>query len=107
MEIKIDDNYCPNCNVFLPSEPHKPMCPRGRAVIFTKTTLCERGGFEEHPESYSPRIFFSVKSTERTYELLQTGFFLSWPSLPPADFPEYMHFTIENLHCFSMMRRPL
>jgi hypothetical protein len=71
-------------------------------VNYAKTTLCERGGFEEHPESHSPRIFASVKSTGRTYELLQTGFFLSWPSLPPADFPEYMHFTIENLHCFSM-----
>jgi hypothetical protein len=27
VEMKIDKNYCPQCDAFLPGEAHKPMCP--------------------------------------------------------------------------------
>ena len=67
-----------------------------------KTVLCAAGKFEEHPESYSPRIFVRVMNpTIRHYELLQSGWILDWPSLPPEGSPDYMLFQIEDIHGFS------
>jgi hypothetical protein len=69
---------------------------------------CELGtNFPVHPESYSPRIFFTtvqkiVDSVThvRHYELLTTGYALVWRSLPTGF--EYMHFIIPNLAHMSM-----
>jgi hypothetical protein len=65
---------------------------------------------EEHPESYSPRIFFTTVQQEngtvthvRHYELLQTGYALKWKTLPIDKF-EFMHFTLQNLSGFNKMK---
>jgi hypothetical protein len=79
--------------------------------ITTETVMSENATtHEEHPESYSPRVFFSTvqKNDEgvvihvRHYELLQTGYALKWKSLPTRF--EFMHFTIPALACFNKMK---
>jgi hypothetical protein len=72
--------------------------------------ICKaRQDFPAHPESYSPRIFFTtVQLGEdhytvthvRHYELLTTGYALVWKSLPTTF--DYMHFIIPNLGHMNM-----
>jgi len=45
-----------------------------------------KGGYEPHPDSYSPRVFVYVKATDIYYELLRTGEAVSWVSKDPTGF---------------------
>jgi hypothetical protein len=42
-----------------------------------------KGGYEVHPEAYSPRVFIYVQSTDIHYELLKTGEAIPWVSKSP------------------------
>ena len=57
------------------------------ATIVEKTTVVTTdGGYQAHPESYSPRVFVYVKATEIHYELLRTGEAVSWVTKSPEGF---------------------
>jgi hypothetical protein len=51
-----------------------------------ETVDASKGGYEAHPESYSPRIFVYVKATDIHYELLRTGEAVPWVSKNPEGF---------------------
>src|SRR5208282_29373 len=92
-------------------EINNPLTPLVSCEVTTQTVISENAStFEEHPESYSPRIFFSTVHQEndhvthvRHYELLQTGYALKWKSLPVDKF-EFMYFVIPSLSCFNKMK---
>jgi hypothetical protein len=81
---------------------------QNEAVKIDLVTCQERKDFPIHPESYSPRIFFTTVQLKdnytvkqvRHYELLTTGYALVWLTLP-TDF-DYMHFVIPNLDHMNM-----
>ena len=61
------------------------------ATIVEKTTVqAVDGGYEVHPESYTPlRMIVFVQSTGEHFELLRTGEAITWGSTPPPDSMEY------------------
>ena len=61
------------------------------ATIVEKTTVVTTdGGYQAHPESYSPlRMIVFVQSTCEHFELLRTGEAITWGSTPPPDSMEY------------------
>lgn len=83
--------------------------PFVQAEVTTETVFTAKCDyFPDHPESYSPRVFFSTVQEQdghvthvRHYELLKTGYVLMWKTLPEGKF-DFMYFTIQNLHCMSM-----
>lgn len=50
------------------------------------TVNAAQGGYEPHPDSYSPRVFVYVKATDINYELLRTGEAVPWPVKQPQGF---------------------
>lgn len=67
-----------------------------------------------HPESLSPRVFYTVRELARSftrlgavikvrhYEILQTGYAIPWKTLPKTF--EYLHFTLDSEHCVNLVR---
>jgi hypothetical protein len=51
-----------------------------------ETVDASKGGYEVHPDSYSPRVFVYVKSTDIFYELLRTGEAVPWVTTAPSGF---------------------
>ena len=56
-----------------------------------KTTVdATKGGYTQHPESYTPlRMIVFVQSTGEHFELLRTGEAITWGSTPPPAALEY------------------
>ena len=52
----------------------------------SETVIASQGGYEAHPDSYSPRVFVYVKATDIHYELLRTGEAVTWPKNNPTGF---------------------
>jgi hypothetical protein len=67
-----------------------------------KTTVdATKGGYTQHPESYTPlRLIVYVASTQEHYELLKTGEAVTWGSTPP---PEGMECWIVDIPHLSWM----
>jgi hypothetical protein len=63
--------------------------------IEAQTVVANEGGFEPHPESYTPRVFAAVRLQKgKVYEILQNGQAIPWPTLPNRErfvlFVEYL-----------------
>jgi hypothetical protein len=54
--------------------------------ITGETIITVKGGYEPHPESYSPRVFVYVRATDIHYELLRTGEAVPWVTEGPHGF---------------------
>jgi hypothetical protein len=59
--------------------------------VIEKTVVdASKGGYEVHPESYTPlRMIVFVQSTGQHYELLKTGEATEWGTKNPPDYLEY------------------
>jgi hypothetical protein len=55
-------------------------------IMSEQTVIASKGGYEPHPDSYSPRVFVYVRATEIYYELLRTGEAVPWVTLSPKGF---------------------
>jgi len=53
------------------------------AQVTENIIVAAKGGYETHPESYSPRVFVYVKSTDIHYEILRTGEAVPWVTKKP------------------------
>lgn len=82
--------------------------------IEAKTVISNEGGFEPHPESYTPRVFAAVTPvvvrshfTTMVYEILMNGQAIPWPRLPqhPDKF-DYWVIYVEHLSDVDMRRAP-
>ncbi len=51
-----------------------------------QTVIASKGGYELDPDSYSPRVFVYVRTTEIHYELLRTGEAVPWVTKNPEGF---------------------
>jgi hypothetical protein len=81
--------------------------------IEAKTVTSNEGGFEPHPESYTPRVFAAVMpapdGTEpegKVYEILQNGQAIPWPCLPILEGFDYWVLYVEHLADVDMHRAP-
>jgi hypothetical protein len=52
----------------------------------SENVIVAEGKYQPHPDSYSPRVFVYVKSTDIHYELLRTGEAIPWPVRVPEGF---------------------
>ena len=53
--------------------------------ITKQTIVANDGNFEEHPESYRPRVFVEAGVVMAVYELLTNGQAIVWPSFPDKE----------------------
>jgi hypothetical protein len=75
--------------------------------IESKTVLSNEGGFEPHPESYTPRVFAAVwERGAKVYEILQNGQAIPWPCLPIFEGFDYWVLYVEHLSDVDMHRAP-
>src|SRR5580658_5257180 len=75
--------------------------------IESKTVLSNEGGFEPHPESYTPRVFAAVwERGAKVYEILSNGQAIPWPSLPICEGFDYWVLYVEHLADVDMHRAP-
>ena len=85
--------------------------------IEKKTVVANEGGFEPHPESYTPRVFAAVmegyskgEPTEtdppKVYEILSNGHAIPWPCLPILEGFDYWVLYVEHLSDIDMHRVP-
>jgi hypothetical protein len=78
--------------------------------IEAKTVISNEGGFEPHPESYTPRVFAAVMSPPplgpAVYEILQNGQAIPWPCLPILERFDYWVLYVEHLSDVDMRRAP-
>jgi hypothetical protein len=75
--------------------------------IDAKTVVANEGGFEPHPESYTPRVFAAVwERGAKVYEILQNGQAIPWPCLPILEGFDYWVFYVEHLSDVDMRRAP-
>jgi hypothetical protein len=75
--------------------------------IESKTVLSNEGGFEPHPESYTPRVFAAVwERGAKVYEILQNGQAIPWPFLPYLEGFDYWVLYVEHLSDVDMHRAP-
>jgi hypothetical protein len=76
--------------------------------IEAKTVVANEGGFEPHPESYTPRVFAKVPTTpdlDTVYEILGNGQAVEWPTLPPIDCGfDYWSFLLMSIGNVTMVR---
>jgi len=78
--------------------------------IEANTVVANEGGFEPHPESYTPRVFAKVPDAYlpdvyKIYEIFGNGQAMEWPTLPPADCGfDYWSFLLMNLGNVTMVR---
>ena len=64
-----------------------------------------KGGYEVHPESYSPlRLIVFVQSTGEHYELLGTGEAITWGSTPPPASLEHWEIDIPHISWVGVKR---
>ena len=84
--------------------------------IEKKTVVANEGGFEPHPESYTPRVFAAVVpptdmeapngEDPKVYEILQNGQAIPWPCLPILEGFDYWVLYVEHLSDIDMHRAP-
>ena len=85
--------------------------------IKAQTVIANEGGFEPHPESYTPRVFAAIvdgysegEPTEtdspKVYEILQNGQAIPWPCLPILEGFDYWVLYVEHLADIDMHRAP-
>jgi hypothetical protein len=75
--------------------------------IEAKTVVANEGGFEPHPESYTPRVFAAVwERGAKVYEILQNGQAIPWPCLPILEGFDYWVLYVEHLSDIDMHRAP-
>jgi hypothetical protein len=80
--------------------------------IEAKTVISNEGGFEPHPESYTPRVFvgvmpdFNSAADPKVYEILQNGQAIPWPCLPVLEGFDYWVLYVEHLSDVNMHRAP-
>ena len=81
--------------------------------IEAQTVVANDGGFEPHPESYTPRVFAAVMPTvawaeaepsPKVYELLSNGQAIPWPCLPALEGFDYWVLYVEHLADVNMHR---
>ena len=64
-----------------------------------------KGGYEVHPESYSPlRLIVFVQSTGEHYELLKTGEAITWGTTPPPASLEHWEIDIPHISWVGVKR---
>jgi len=68
-----------------------------------ETVIAANGGYEAHPDSYSPRVFVYVKTTDIHYEILRTGEAVPWVTKKPEGF-EFWIFDCQNLSDIGVHR---
>ena len=71
-----------------------------------KTTVdASKGGYEVHPESYSPlRLIVFVQSTGQHFELLKTGEAITWGTTPPPEGMEYWAIDVPHISWVGVKR---
>ena len=75
--------------------------------IEAKTVVANEGGFEPHPEGYTPRVFAAVwERGAKVYEILQNGHAIPWPCLPILEGFDYWVLYVEHLADIDMHRVP-
>ena len=75
--------------------------------IEAQTVVANEGGFEPHPESYTPRVFAAVwERGAKVYEILQNGQAIPWPCLPILEGFDYWVLYVEHLADVDMHRAP-
>ena len=82
--------------------------------IEAKTVISNEGGFEPHPEGYTPRVMVAVMpSTDgyppfepKIYELLTTGQAIPWPCLPVLECFDYWVLYVNHLSDIDVRRAP-
>ena len=73
--------------------------------VTKQIVIANKGGFEPHPESYTPRVFAAVwERGAKVYEILQNGQAIPWPRLP-TEF-DYWALHVEHLSDVYMHRAP-
>jgi hypothetical protein len=53
--------------------------------IKPETVIASQGGYQPHPDSYSPRVLALVCNTGEFYEILRTGEAITWGKESPVD----------------------
>ena len=84
--------------------------------IEAQTVVANEGGFEPHPESYTPRVFAAVVpptdmeapngEDPKVYEILQNGQAIPWPCLPILEGFDYWVLYVNHLVDVDMHRAP-
>jgi hypothetical protein len=75
--------------------------------IESQTVVANEGGFEPHPEGYTPRVFAAVwERGAKVYEILQNGHAIPWPCLPILEEFDYWVLYVEHLSDVDMHRVP-
>ena len=80
--------------------------------IEAKTVISNGGGFEPHPESYTPRVFAAIMPPRgvlealTVYEILMNGHAIPWPCLPILEGFDYWVMYVEHLSDVDMRRAP-
>ena len=75
--------------------------------IEAQTVVANEGGFEPHPEGYTPRVFAAVwERGAKVYEILQNGHVIPWPCLPILEGFDYWVLYVEHLSDIDMHRAP-
>jgi hypothetical protein len=74
--------------------------------VIEKTVVdASKGGYEVHPESYSPlRLIVFVQSTGEHYELLKTGEAITWGTTPPPASLEHWEIDIPHISWVGVKR---
>ena len=74
--------------------------------VIEKTVVeASKGGYEVHPESYSPlRLIIFVQSTGEHYELLKTGEAITWGTTPPPASLEHWEIDIPHISWVGVKR---
>lgn len=80
-------------------------------VTIDQKVDASKGGFEVHPESYSPRVFAAVIPTKgrlAVYEILMTGDAITWGENYPdvTRVGSFWFFTVNSLSDMNMFRPP-
>jgi hypothetical protein len=79
--------------------------PAVTPVIEKTVVEASKGGYEVHPESYSPlRLIIFVQSTGEHYELLRTGEAITWGSTPPPEGMEYWAIDVPHISWVGVKR---
>ena len=84
--------------------------------IDAKTVISNEGGFEPHPESYTPRVFAAIMppanmagapngDDPKVYEILMNGQAIPWPCLPILECFDYWVLYVEHLSDVNMCRQ--
>jgi len=80
--------------------------------IEKKVVVAADGGFESHPESYTPRVFVGVRpdfnsaDDPKVYEILMNGQAIPWPCLPILKGFDYWVLYVDHLSDVDMHRAP-